>query len=131
MFQAIQLRQQMPLRPSTNLLRLLRMQRQYEKQSHYAQDLIPRNLQLRDLELKTFQQEPVLGVYARQFKQLGRLARSLQALGVDVSEAALMAQQGRICEPEEVAKAALFLASDEASFVNGTHLFVDNGFTAL
>jgi len=60
-----------------------------------------------------------------------REVEDLQALGVDVSEAALMAQQGRICEPEEVAKAALFLASDEASFVNGAHLFVDNGFTAL
>ncbi|MBX9455731.1 MAG: SDR family oxidoreductase [Rhizobium sp.] len=60
-----------------------------------------------------------------------REVRDLQALGVDVSEAALMAQQGRICEPEEVARAALFLASDEASFVNGAHLFVDNGFTAL
>ncbi|MDB5522882.1 MAG: oxidoreductase [Rhizobium sp.] len=60
-----------------------------------------------------------------------REVKDLQALGVDVSEAALAAQQGRICEPEEVAHAALFLASDEASFVNGTHLFVDNGFTAL
>ena len=60
-----------------------------------------------------------------------REVKDLQALGVDVSEAALMAQQGRICEPEEVAKAALFLASDDASFVNGAHLFVDNGFTAL
>jgi NAD(P)-dependent dehydrogenase (short-subunit alcohol dehydrogenase family) len=60
-----------------------------------------------------------------------REVKELQALGVDVSEAALMAQQGRICEPEEVARAALFLASDEASFVNGAHLFVDNGFTAL
>lgn len=55
---------------------------------------------------------------------------ALQRLGVDVSEAALALAQGRICEPEEVAAAALFLASDEASFVNGTHLFVDNGFTA-
>ncbi len=54
----------------------------------------------------------------------------LQRLGVDVSEAAIAAQQGRIGEPEEVAKAALFLASEESSFVNGTHLFVDNGFTA-
>ncbi len=54
----------------------------------------------------------------------------LQRLGVDVSEAAIAAQQGRIGEPEEVAKAALFLASDESSFVNGTHLVVDNGFTA-
>ncbi|MDE2445169.1 MAG: glucose 1-dehydrogenase [Alphaproteobacteria bacterium] len=60
-----------------------------------------------------------------------REVKELQALGVDVSEAAIAAQQGRICEPEEVARAALFLASDEASFVNGTHLFVDNGFTAI
>jgi NAD(P)-dependent dehydrogenase (short-subunit alcohol dehydrogenase family) len=60
-----------------------------------------------------------------------REVKELQALGVDVSEAALAAQQGRICEPDEVAKAALFLASDEASFVNGAQLFVDNGFTAI
>ena len=59
-----------------------------------------------------------------------REVAELQKLGVDTSEAALAVQQGRICEPEEVARAALFLASDEASFVNGTHLFVDNGFTA-
>ena len=59
-----------------------------------------------------------------------REVEELQKLGVDVSEASLAAQQGRIGEPEEVARAALFLASDEASFVNGTHLFVDNGFTA-
>lgn len=60
-----------------------------------------------------------------------REVRDLQALGVDVSEAAIRAAQGRIGRPEEVAEAALFLASDAASFVNGTHLFVDNGFTAI
>ena len=60
-----------------------------------------------------------------------REVRDLQALGVDVSEAAIAAAQGRIGKPEEVAQAALFLASDEASFVNGTHLFVDNAFTAI
>ena len=54
----------------------------------------------------------------------------LNRFGIDVSDAALAAQQGRIGEPEEVAQAALFLASDEASFITGTHLFVDNGFTA-
>jgi len=59
-----------------------------------------------------------------------REVAALKALGVDLSDAALAVAQGRICEPEEVAAAALFLASDEASFVNGTHLFVDNGFTA-
>ena len=60
-----------------------------------------------------------------------REVRDLQALGVDVSDAAIAAAQGRIGRPEEVAAAALFLASDEASFVNGTHLFVDNAFTAI
>ncbi len=60
-----------------------------------------------------------------------REVRDLQALGVDVSEAAIAAAQGRIGRADEVAQAALFLASDEASFVNGTHLFVDNGFTAV
>jgi NAD(P)-dependent dehydrogenase (short-subunit alcohol dehydrogenase family) len=51
--------------------------------------------------------------------------------GVDMSDSAIAVQQGRLCEPEEVARAALFLASDEASFVNGAHLFVDNAFTAV
>ncbi|MDO9417711.1 SDR family NAD(P)-dependent oxidoreductase [Pararhizobium sp.] len=55
----------------------------------------------------------------------------LSKYGIDVSDAAISAQQGRLCEPMEVAQAALFLASDQASFVNGTHLFVDNCFTAV
>jgi NAD(P)-dependent dehydrogenase (short-subunit alcohol dehydrogenase family) len=37
---------------------------------------------------------------------------------------------GRIGQPEEVARAALFLASDDSSFVTGTLLFVDGGWTA-
>ena len=34
---------------------------------------------------------------------------------------------GRIGKPEEIAKAVLFLASEDASFVNGVELFVDGG----
>jgi NAD(P)-dependent dehydrogenase (short-subunit alcohol dehydrogenase family) len=34
---------------------------------------------------------------------------------------------GRIGQPHEVATAALFLASDDSSFVTGIELFVDGG----
>ena len=34
----------------------------------------------------------------------------------------------RLCEPEDVAQAVLFLASDESRFINGIELRVDNGF---
>jgi NAD(P)-dependent dehydrogenase (short-subunit alcohol dehydrogenase family) len=37
---------------------------------------------------------------------------------------------GRIGQPCEVAYPILFLASDEASFITGTHLMVDGGYTA-
>jgi len=55
---------------------------------------------------------------------------ALDKLGQNWNEADLNAMQGRLCEPEEVAAAALWLACDEASFVNGTALYVDNGWHA-
>lgn len=60
-----------------------------------------------------------------------REVEQLSALGVDVSEAALKAAQGRFGQPEDIARAALYLASDDAEFVNGTQLFVDNCFSAV
>lgn len=38
---------------------------------------------------------------------------------------------GRIATPEEVAKGALFLACEDSSFVTGTTLVIDGGFTCL
>jgi NAD(P)-dependent dehydrogenase (short-subunit alcohol dehydrogenase family) len=38
---------------------------------------------------------------------------------------------GRIGEPEEVAEAVLFLCSDHASFITGTDLAVDGGYSAM
>lgn len=37
---------------------------------------------------------------------------------------------GRIGQPEEIASAAVFLASDEAGYITGTGLVVDGGYTA-
>ena len=37
----------------------------------------------------------------------------------------------RVGYPDEIAKAVLFLASDEASFITGTELLVDGGYTTF
>jgi NAD(P)-dependent dehydrogenase (short-subunit alcohol dehydrogenase family) len=38
---------------------------------------------------------------------------------------------GRLGKPDEIAKAIVFLASDDSSFVTGTELFVDGGFAQV
>jgi len=53
-----------------------------------------------------------------------------QAGGVK-AQLATMIPSGRVGQPEEVAKAVLFLASDDASFINGIELFVDGGMTQI
>ena len=51
-------------------------------------------------------------------------------------EAAFRAMEGeakplrRFAKPEEIAAAILFLSSDESSFVTGSELTVDGGYTA-
>lgn len=38
---------------------------------------------------------------------------------------------GRLGQPEDVANTAVFLASDQSSFMTGSDVFVDGGFTAI
>ena len=38
---------------------------------------------------------------------------------------------GRVANPDEIASAVLFLCSDEASFITGTDIRVDGGYTAM
>jgi len=60
--------------------------------------------------------------------------REIQRLGMTFEEwrdqVAPLHLLNRLGEPREVANAALFLASDEASFITGVHLMVDGGYTA-
>jgi len=39
--------------------------------------------------------------------------------------------RGKMGRPEEIASAALFLASDDSSYVNGVELSVEGGFSAI
>ena len=59
-------------------------------------------------------------------------------LTVDIVEAAENAAAeddgipiGRVGEPEDIARCALFLASDQSTFITGTQIVVDGGATAL
>lgn len=63
-----------------------------------------------------------------------RLLKDFESFGLaiglsDVAER-IIATQGRLGTPEDVANAALFLASDEASFITGHGLSVDGGAAA-
>jgi len=63
------------------------------------------------------------------------LERYMQERGMTLEQ--LNADEGaktllkRIGQPHEVARAILFLACDEASYITGTHLMVDGGYTAI
>jgi 2-hydroxycyclohexanecarboxyl-CoA dehydrogenase len=63
--------------------------------------------------------------HERRTRELGR---TLEQYREDAAKGTILKRPGT---PEEVAACILFLASDDASFVTGTLLFVDGGLTAM
>lgn len=52
----------------------------------------------RELDLKSFQSQPVLGIYAKKFRQLGKLARALQPQGISLLEADVRPHERHLME---------------------------------
>jgi NAD(P)-dependent dehydrogenase (short-subunit alcohol dehydrogenase family) len=65
---------------------------------------------------------------ARRTGRLGRLAAELAGTGTRVVRHSIL---GRFGEQRELDSAPLFFASPASSYVTGTTLTVDGGFTAL
>ena len=61
-------------------------------------------------------------------KRIQALGRTFEQYREDAAKATLLKRPGT---PEEVAACILFLASDDASYVTGSLLFVDGGMTAM
>jgi len=62
------------------------------------------------------------------FGKIGLPAEQLKEFGAQTSAQVPL---GRFGKPEEIAKAALFLASDDASYVAGANLYVDGGLVGV
>ena len=72
------------LLPSQTSVAFVATRHRAEVEAHLA--AMP-GMEVRELALKTFHQEPVVGIYAKHFRQLGRLARALQAQNIPLLEA--------------------------------------------
>ena len=84
-----------------------------------AIDYVERNIRVNCLCPGTVD-SPWVGRLLAQSDDPGEMRRSLEA----------RQPMGRLGTPEEVAGAALYLASDDAAFITGTGLVIDGGWTA-
>ncbi len=80
-------------------------------------------LDLKDRKIRVNALSPG-SIYTPGVAGLAQTEEQRQALYAQLSA---MAPLGRMGQPEEIAKAAVFLASDDASYVAGIEFFVDGG----
>lgn len=83
-------------------------------------ELLPRNIRI-NMVSPGVTKTPILDMPGLSADQVQGMIQSLASQN----------PMKRIGQPEEIAKAALFLASDDASYMLGTEIIVDGGFTQL
>lgn len=86
-----------------------------------AADLLPRGIRV-NVVAPGATKTPIWG--------RGNVARSAEESGEVAKKIASQIPLGRWGEASEIAKAVLFLASDDSSYVQGVELFVDGGMTS-
>ena len=91
-----------------------------------ARDLAPQNIRV-NVVCPGATDTPMLRTFVRRPGQAEGAGEDIEKLVAQRSSASPMGRPGK---PEEVANAALFLISDEASFVTGVSLPVDGGLIA-
>ena len=62
---------------------------------------------------------------------LSKLMASSEASQQRMAAISTIVPLGRLGTPDEIAKAVVFLASDDSSYITGTELFVDGGFAQV
>ncbi len=85
-----------------------------------AMDLAPQNIRVNCVC-------PGVVLTPASFRHIKEIGITLEEFKSEMGAACFL---NRVADPREIACAILFLASDEASFVTGTHLIVDGGYTA-
>ncbi len=83
-------------------------------------ELLPRNIRI-NMVSPGVTQTPILNMPGLSADQVQGMIQALASQN----------PMKRIGQPEEIAKAALFLASDDSSYMLGTELIADGGFTQL
>ncbi|WP_291726477.1 glucose 1-dehydrogenase [Bernardetia sp.] len=83
-------------------------------------ELLPRNIRI-NMVSPGVTKTPILDMPGLSAEQVQEMIQSLASQN----------PMKRIAQPEEIAKAALFLASNDASYMLGTEIIADGGFTQL
>lgn len=78
------------------------------------------DLQARKIRVNAISPGPIDTPHLRRLHRSEQLARLAAALPL-----------GRLGDPDDIAKAVVFLASDDSSFMTGTELFVDGGMAQI